>query len=224
MQQKNRKTKKEKAAAPLVVFDIGNVLLRFSLEKARNNFDRTHPGSGDPLVRCLWRSQLGRDFEKGRWGGPGFFRELVRVTKTRMSYRIFCRAFCDIFTPLSENLNLLSRVARRYPTALLSNTNAIHWAHLLRTYPELRQAKFALASHRLRAMKPGRSIYRELTRRTGFPPRKIVYVDDHPEFVAAARRLGIRAHCFDGTSSLKALLAREGIDAVGIKNRGLIQR
>ncbi|MBL0250864.1 MAG: hypothetical protein IPQ26_09550 [Elusimicrobia bacterium] len=102
-----------------------------------------------------------------------------------MSYQDFRRAFCGIFTPMRAHLSLLRRLARRYPTALLSNTNPIHWAHM----PRVPRPGPRAVSHGFtpfKEMKPAPVVYRRLARRTGFPLTKMVYIDDHPAFVAAA--------------------------------------
>lgn len=201
-----------KEKKPLIVFDIGNVLLRFSPARAKRNFDRRVPGAGGKLIRLIWKTRLGLDFERGRLSGAAFHRECLRRAKLRMAYKDFRRAFCDIFTPMGAHLTLLRRLAARYPIALLSNTNPIHWAHIRRAYPDLGRARFALASHLLKEMKPAPAVYRRLSRRAGFPLTKMVYIDDHPAFVAAARRLGVRALCYDGKTPLRKMLARAGID------------
>jgi HAD superfamily hydrolase (TIGR01509 family) len=202
--------KQEKKA--LIVFDIGNVLVRFSPARAGRNFDRLIPGAGAKLIDLIWKTRLGLDFERGRMSGAAFHRECQRRAGLRIPYKDFRRAFCDIFTPMRANLNLLRRLSAHHPTALLSNTNPIHWRHIRRAYPLLNRARFPLASHLLKEMKPAPVVYRRLAARTGFPLKNMVYVDDHPDFVAAARRLGVRALCYDGRTSLRRLLTRAGID------------
>lgn len=196
---------------PLVVFDIGNVLLRFSPKRAARNFNRLTPGLGEKMVRLIWKTQFGLDFERGRWTGEAFYRECLRRTGAKVSRGDFHRAFCDIFTPLRTNLKLLTRLSRKHPTALLSNTNPTHWAHILKTYPDLKRARFCCASHLFKEMKPAPVVYRRLSKKTGFALADMVYVDDHPDFVAAAKRLGVRALCYTGDVPLGRLLARAGI-------------
>jgi HAD superfamily hydrolase (TIGR01509 family) len=196
---------------PLIVFDIGNVLLRFSPTRAARNFNRLAPGLGKKLIGLIWNTQLGLDFERGRRSSAAFYRECLRRTGAKVSRADFHRAFGDIFTPLRGNLTLLTRLSQKHPTALLSNTNPAHWAHILKTYPDLKRARFRCASHLFKEMKPAPRVYRRLAKKTGFALKDMVYVDDHPDFVAAARRLGVRAFRFDGKIPLRGLLARAGI-------------
>lgn len=191
----------------LIVFDIGNVLLRFSKDRARRNFERIEPGTGGPLVRAMWESPLGVDLERGRLTG----RDFLRKVPVRMGYRAFADAFRDIFTPLRQNLRLLEHLSKTHDTALLSNTSDIHWPYLFKTYPALKSARWKFGSHRLKLMKPDPRVYRILSRKTGYDFRDIVYVDDHPDFIRAAQRLGIRGVCYDGKVPLKTLFAREGV-------------
>jgi FMN phosphatase YigB (HAD superfamily) len=192
----------------LIVFDIGNVLLRFSKVRAKNNFDRIEPGSGAILVHAMWETRLGVRLERGELTGRDFFRKAGRF---KMSYQNFADAFRDIFTPLRANMRLLERLSEKFDTALLSNTSDIHWPYLFKTYPTLKLARWKFGSHRLKRMKPDLRVYRILSSTTGYDFGDIVYVDDHPGFVEASKRLGIQGICFTGTVPLKKLLAKKGI-------------
>jgi FMN phosphatase YigB (HAD superfamily) len=202
-------TKSKKST--LIVFDIGNVLLRFSKERARQNFDRIEPGSGLPLVHAMWNAPLGVNLEKGKITGRDFLRLAGGPSGVRMGYPSFCRAFQDIFTPIPANIRLLVRLSKTYPTALLSNTSEIHWGYLFKTYPELRSVRWRFASHLMKRLKPDPGIYEQVAEITGFALNDIVYVDDHLGFVGTAKRLGIRAVCYDGKTPLKILFKKVGI-------------
>jgi glucose-1-phosphatase len=192
---------------PLIVFDIGNVLLRFDMGRAVRNFNRHGPAAGDKLRLALWKSPLGAHFEHGRYSGRQIYRKLKTRFGLRMSYADFCLAFSDIFTPVTENLELLEELAETYPVALLSNTNGIHWRYIHQHYAALRRARWPFSSHILGHMKPDPRIFRALSRRTGVPLERMVFVDDLLPNVRAARRLGMKAVLYTGRKPLRRLLA-----------------
>jgi glucose-1-phosphatase len=187
----------------LAVFDIGNVLLAFSFDRVIRNFERVQPGTGITMVRDLWFSPMGRKLETGRVSGRELFRHLKRKRGLRMSYAEFRRGFNDIFTPMTPNLRLLRDLSRRVPVAILSNTNAIHWAYIFKHYPPLRCVQWPYSSHLAGFMKPDPRIFRALSRRTGVPLKNMVYVDDLIKNVKSARRLGLTAFHYTGTGSLR---------------------
>jgi putative hydrolase of the HAD superfamily len=195
----------------LIIFDIGNVLLRFDPDRAGRNFNRYDPGRGKDLVNALWFSRWTRAFETGRLSGPAFFDKLKRKLGLRMTYRQFCEAFNEIFTPVRENLLLLKTLSRRYRVALLSNTNPIHWKYIFKKYPLLRHAHRPYSSHILGAMKPDPRIFRALERKTGVPLSRAVYIDDREDFIRSGRRLGLTAVHFNGGRALKDQLVSLGL-------------
>ncbi|MHC5004541.1 MAG: HAD family hydrolase [Planctomycetota bacterium] len=81
-------------------------------------------------------------------------------------------------------------------TAALSNTNAHHWAELP-AVPPIARLRHRLASHELGLRKPDLAIYREAERRLGFAGDQILFFDDLPENVEAARAVGWRAVLVD---------------------------
>lgn len=197
-----------KKTCPLIVFDIGNVLLRFSLERAARNFDRIEPGVGKKLIADLWETPMGTSFERGKISGRAVYSHLKKKYGLAMNFAQFRDAFNDIFTPVQCHLRLLQDLSRRYPTAILSNTNALHWEYMFKRYPAMRAARWPYGSHIAGAMKPSSRIFHALARHTKVPLRNMIFIDDRPEHVAAALKLGMRAIHYRGRGSVKKLLLR----------------
>lgn len=89
-------------------------------------------------------------------------------------------------------------------TGCLSNTNHSHWVRLTHhdgtaplsgepEYPAVRRLRHRHASHLLRLAKPDAAVYRAFERATERAPDEILFFDDLPENVAAARALGWNA-------------------------------
>lgn len=102
-------------------------------------------------------------------------------------------------------------------TAVLSNTNPAHWARLSDTaeYPTVGRLRQRFASHLLRLAKPDPRAYEALSAATGIGPARILFFDDTPDHVHAARRAGWTAARIDPrrptAPQLTAALARHGI-------------
>jgi len=99
-------------------------------------------------------------------------------------------------------------------SACLSNTNASHWT-VLEDSPGVSRIRHRHASHLLGLAKPDPAIYRAFERATGFAPQHIVFFDDLPENVAAARSCGWNAvqvdHTGDTAAQIVAGLAQHGV-------------
>lgn len=101
-------------------------------------------------------------------------------------------------------------------TALLSNTNACHWARggdgLGRDYPTAGRLHLRHASHLLRLAKPDEAIYRafelEITRELRHAPARIVFFDDLEENIASAQACGWHAVRIDHTGDTAAQMTR----------------
>ncbi len=87
------------------------------------------------------------------------------------------------------------------PTACLSNTNDAHWRQMLGPDPDLNadgSLRFPVvhalqihrASHIMRLAKPDPAIYRQFESDVDLPGRHILFFDDLPDNVAAARAAG----------------------------------
>ncbi len=111
---------------------------------------------------------------------------------------------------LIERLNATAGVT----TALLSNTNAAHWRRQfplqrggLRRFESASLLHLRHASHLLGLAKPDPSIYRAFESHTGFAACEILFFDDLPDNIAAARACGWNAEQIDHTGDTARQMA-----------------
>ena len=185
-------------AFSLVVFDLGNVLLRVAdsweiacakagVALARGDFQRHHN------LICA--------FETGTLDEAAYVERAAEcfdgVTPAQFA-AVFDAWLMDPFPGAADLVRSLK--SRGLRTACLSNTNARHWRAILANpspYAAVHLLDHHFASHEIGHAKPAPDAYRHVERATGIPPAQIVFFDDRPENVDAARALGWQAHLID---------------------------
>lgn len=191
----------------LVCFDWGGVILRIC-RSWREACDRAglavHPEMEDP-DRITARRELAAAYQIGRLGCEAFFQSLADSTGGRYSpeeVKHVHDAWLIEEYPGVEAL--LRRLAReRIATGLLSNTNERHWIrqwpgdHGRQHFGAVLHLTHRHASHLMGVAKPAREIYDSFAAEVGVRPESILFFDDLPENVAAARAARWKAERID---------------------------
>lgn len=170
----------------LFVFDVGGVLIRLdhAARAARLAAPHgLHPQDDTALAESLRQFRLGRIASEvyveqlaGIYGVPA---ETVLQAETAL--------LAGVFEDMRARVQRLRRVSR---VVCLSNTQALHWQHILDQ--SLGQDFFdaCYLSHEMGLEKPDPEIYRELARQEGVTGAGIVFIDDTPENIEAAKAIG----------------------------------
>ncbi len=193
----------------LVCFDLGGVLVRI----CRSWQEACHAARLD--VR---RESLGRAAERARRELMDLF-GTGKIDELEWAERLSV-AIAHVYSPAEVRrihyawskteyegaLDLVNELhAARVATACLSNTNHAHWRRLIHhddggalldglpEYPSVYALRHHFASHVLGVAKPDPGIYRALEDATGRAPGQILFFDDLPTNVGAAKRLGWHA-------------------------------
>ncbi|MFP4635363.1 MAG: HAD-IA family hydrolase [Nitriliruptoraceae bacterium] len=90
-------------------------------------------------------------------------------------------------------------------------TNYPVWIEELAAGPLAGRLELLVASCHLGVRKPDPAFYRGLLAQLELPPQRVLFVDDRPPNVAAARELGLLAHRFTDAATLRALLGDHGV-------------
>ena len=169
-----------------VVFDIGNVLLRFDFGVALRRI-LPHCSVGlDSVAERL--DPLKIELETGRMGGEVFLAELTQSLGYTGDPLLLKNAWEEIFSPIQATHDLVERWSQTHPLFLLSNTNDLHAQYFLKKYDVFNRFKDRVFSHEVGVMKPDSGIYTRAVDQFGLRSERTLFIDDlEPNIVAAAK-------------------------------------
>ncbi len=195
-----------------VIFDLGRVLVHFDFKRGYRALEGLCPHQAADIPKLLAGTGLVERFETGLVEPRDFVAEISRVLDLSINYDQFCEIWSCIFMHTLVPESMLQGLKARYRLLLLSNTNAIHFEMISRTYPMLRHFDDLILSYEVKAMKPQPEIYRAAIERAGCEPCECFYTDDIAEYVAGARAMGIDAVQFQGAERLEQDMRARGIE------------
>ena len=193
-----------------IIFDLGKVLVHFDFKLGYQKLEQLCPHAAAEIPKRLAGTGLVEKFESGLIDPRDFVAKLTEILELDVDFDRFCAIWSCIFSETLVPDSLLEELSNRYRLVLLSNTNAIHFDLIRKTYPFLRHFHELVLSYEVKAMKPRPEIYRAAIEKAGCRPEECFYTDDIQEYVDGARRLGIDAVQFQGAAQLeRELTARK---------------
>ena len=195
-----------------VIFDLGKVIIPFDFKRGYQGLEEVCAYPAAEIPQRIAGTDLVQRFESGLIEPREFVEQLSRVLDLRVNYDQFCEIWSSIFLPdplIPESL--LEGLSKRYRLLLLSNTNAIHFDMLQKSYPLLSHFHDLVLSYRVGAMKPSPAIFREAVARSNCRPEECFFTDDIAEYVAAAKCEGIDAVQFESRAQIEQELLARGI-------------
>jgi FMN phosphatase YigB (HAD superfamily) len=179
-----------------VAFDLGGVLLHLdyaaALRKILPLCDQHRAVCSEKFFGLIERDPSIAEFECGDLSTRELFDRFVTMTGYHGSFEHFCEVWRGV---LSENPPMLEfgrEIAQRYDTFLWSNAGKLHIPWVYEQFPALQFLKGDAVSCYLGAVKPNRTFYERALAKHDLRPEQVLFVDDRPENVAAAREMGIR--------------------------------
>jgi len=194
-----------------VIFDLGNVLVNYDVEKAAKRFSAASGLSTREIWKRFFLSRFEQAYTRGELSTREFHRIACKTLGVSMPLAVFRHYWNDIFWENPGMERLLVRIKKHYPLYLISNTNALHYTYLKKNFKLLRHFDRKFPSHEMGARKPYLKIYRRVLKKIGLRPEEAVFIDDMKSFVEGARKAGMHAVHFKGRSSLLKILKKLGI-------------
>ena len=194
-----------------VLFDIGNVLIEWQPERF---FDRVIGVdrrvaffAAVPILEMNDRVDAGVNFQDAVAGvivaHPNWADELA----------MWRDRWIEMASPTIDHSVRLLRALRRagHPVFALSNFGNETFQIAQRIYPFLDEFDRRFISAELGMSKPDAAIYQWVEAECAMPQNTLLFTDDRPENIAAARERGWQTHLFDGPDGWAARLVREGL-------------
>ena len=182
-----------------VVFDFGGVVAPADLSIVINKFKALGLEDIEKYLNMVRQQGFFGDFETGLIDKEEFRIRVGKEVGREVSMDECRDAYMGFFSTVPErNLELFRKLrAEGYRLSLLSNTNPfiVEWAlskefdghgHSLDEYLDS-----MYLSYELKVMKPDERIYRLMLESEKVAPSQVLFIDDGPKNIAAARQIGI---------------------------------
>jgi HAD superfamily hydrolase (TIGR01509 family) len=195
----------------IVVFDIGNVLVRWDrrylYRKVFNDEERMEHFLATALAMdFVSQTDATEDFAAAVAARARSFPEFA--DEIQMFRERWIETLGD---PIAENVALLRRLrASGQPVYALSNFAHETFALAERKYDFLSEFDDRIISGHVGLVKPDAGIYEILFKRVGRPPCELLFIDDSPPNVRASELLGMPAIHFGAGVDLEKELVAHG--------------
>lgn len=172
-------------------FDLGKVLVDYDFNLAFYRIQRESNLSEDELQARIPRlDPLLNQYESGQIETGAFFGELSALTEFAGSRESLEEAWCDIFSPMDEHIQMARILAEYYPLAMISNTSEAHIRFL-----EYRHDFFSIFRHRIYsfefgAMKPDPGIYEHALELMEGDKYEALFIDDREDNILTPSKMG----------------------------------
>jgi FMN phosphatase YigB (HAD superfamily) len=200
-----------KADKPVIVLDVGGVLVNFSLGPlitalSKERGDRVTLPSLPDIDRLFLPVQTGES------SLDDIIPELNASLGVSMGSSEWHALSCSVFTGEVPGMKeVLLQLRSDFSFVALTNTVEVHWTFLLKNYEILKLMDGYVVSYLEGVAKPDPAIYRAVMDRHCNGGLPYFHTDDLPEYVEAAREMGWHSEVFTSSSQFR--------DAV-LRNRG----
>lgn len=195
-----------------VVFDIGNVLIRWDPDRL---YARLFP---DAAERRWFLSEIcspdwNLEMDRGLPFAEGIAARVARHPEWAREIRAWDECWHEMVPGAIEgSVAILEHLRKKgVPTFSITNFSAEKYAECLERFPFLGGFRDTVVSAHERLVKPDPAIYRVLVERNRLDPATCLFVDDVPENVLGARAVGMKAVQFTSPERFAADLLAHGV-------------
>jgi 2-haloacid dehalogenase len=195
-----------------VVFDVGRVLVEWDL---RHLFAKliADPAELDWFLANVVTEAWHFEHDAGRELDEMVAERKRQYPRYAALIDAYATRFLETIPALVPGTDaLVDRLAERgVPLFAITNFAAPFWAEFLPTQPVLRHFRKIVVSGEEKLAKPERAIFDLAAHRFGHPPEAMLFIDDSPKNIDAAKVLGWQVHLFRDAPTLETDLIARGL-------------
>ena len=194
-----------------IIFDLGAVILNISYKNTIDAFAKLGIPNSESFYSKQVQTDLFNQIETGKISEKKFFLELQKKT-SKTSITELKDAWNAMLLDLpKKRIDLLKRIKPHYSIFLLSNTNSIHISELKKKLGKKTYYNFynlfnkVYYSHKIGFRKPSQQAFKIILEENKLYAHECLFIDDSPQHVQGAKKLGIKTHHLQENEELTTL-------------------
>jgi 2-haloacid dehalogenase len=195
-----------------VVFDIGNVLIRWEPRALYRQIFATEE-EVEWFLGNVCTTEWNHEQDRGRSFEAGIAELTVRFPQHAEAIAAYHHRWSEtILGPIDGTVAILEQLsAQATPLYAITNWHQDKFRETRARYPFLGLFRDIVVSGDEGLVKPDREIFQLLLDRNGLSAGDCLFIDDSPRNVEGAAAAGMKAHHFTGPGSLHSALVAQGI-------------
>ena len=197
-----------------IIFDLGGVIINLDIPKTIEEFNKLSRKPFESFYNQIKQNPVFDLFDKGQVSELDFFDEIRKALDINVSNEQLMFAWNAMLLDFPINrLELLTKLKTKYRLFLLSNTNETHVAafekQLLATHGYHNLEPFfekVYYSCRMNMRKPDTEIFEYVLKENNLKPEETIFIDDSPQHIEGALKIGIKAHFLSKGKETEELL------------------
>ena len=192
--------------APIIIFDLGGVLVGLDWDKACTTFTHLSDQSYDFVMAEIENGPIVESSMLGHLTPHEFHRAICNRLHMDIEYGPFIEIWNGILSPDDEIAEYVMELAENHTLVLASNTDGIHFPYCLENFPVLKSFDRHFLSNQMDLLKPDPAYFHHVLYELWTSPANCVFIDDRVSNVRSAQNLGIQGLVFESLSKLKSNL------------------
>ena len=195
----------------VIIFDLGAVLLNINYQLTLIEFAKLGVRNADSFYSKEVQTNLFNEIETGKISADSFLKSLQKETENASTDEVR-NAWNSMLLDLpKERIELLKKLKQDFPIYLLSNTNSIHISEFRKKLGKTKYQEFynlfdkVYYSHKIGFRKPDKKAFQIILEENNLNPKNVLFIDDSPQHIEGAKKLGIKTHHLLDNESVTAL-------------------
>jgi FMN phosphatase YigB (HAD superfamily) len=188
----------------VLICDLGNVIMFSDRYRTYRSLAHVLKISYIQVAEMIENTDVRQRYEDGLLSDSSFYKELLNlfgIKEEILPFEVFSEFWGDIFWPNKNMLYALNELKKQVKLVLLSNTNNLHFSYIEEHYSDVVKIfeDRLILSYKERISKPNQEIFHRTLRY--FRDQDVsyndcVYIDDKIEYVAVAKKIGMKGFVF----------------------------
>lgn len=197
-----------------IIFDYGNVIFMLDFLKSQKAWEEIGINNSNEFYGHRVQDPIFTAFEDGSATAEEF-REYIRkkIGNPELTDIQIDKAWNGLLVGVTPgNHELLLDLKSKYRTFLLSNINPIHYDYIM----DYLDREFGnkgndhlfekvYYSHQVGKRKPNAEIFEQVLNENSLDPAETLFIDDSPQHIATAAKLGINTYLMTAPDNIQAL-------------------
>jgi FMN phosphatase YigB (HAD superfamily) len=200
-----------------IIFDYGNVIFTLDFLKSRQAWQAIGVDNADTFYSHKVQDEIFTQFERGDVTADEFRARIREIlNKPELTDEQIDHAWNSLLMGVPNgNHELLLSLKDKYRTFLLSNINAIHYDFIMNYLKNDfgfdgndHLFEKVYYSHFMGKRKPEAEIFEQVLNENNLNPTETLFIDDSPQHIATAQKLGIQTYLMTAPDSIQAFFKR----------------